>query len=624
MGNIMRRVLKWLGIGVGTMVAVVVAGLAVTLVVAGMLYDMKKPVRTAGGLLRHSSQYLRMSDGVRIAVDIALPANMRTGAKIPVLIKGTPYWRGANLSFLGKAAAEFGLFNLGEPDVEILNGFGYAVVTVDARGTGASFGHVAIMMDDREIADFGEIVDWAAAQPWSNGRVGAYGFSYRGMLATDTASLGHKALKAIAPSFDFTDIYLTTYPGGILSDKFIYNWGAQTKGLNNGQFPCDGTCRLFVAGPERVDADTDGTLQREAVAGHRANYDVYACTRAAPDRDSRICSSGKSLSDISELAHKNAIEASGVPIYSIAGWFDDGSPAMVLRRFETFSNPQEATIGALSHGGFMSTDPFAPTGANPDPRYAKQTAGIAAFFDRYLKPGGKPLGGKTLHYFVLNGGGWKTANAWPPADARAVDWYFGNGKSLVASRSNGTDSYKIDFSASSGPLARHLSPEALSRTAYPDRVEQDKKLLTYTSDLLPDDLEIAGDPLAKLTLSTTAADGEVIVYLEVVSAGGKVTYLTEGELRLEHRKLHSVASSADPLHSYLSADAAPMVPGKAETIEIGLMPIAVCIRKGERIRVAIAGADNANLARIPAVGDPTLKIDLGQSEITLPEVTARE
>jgi len=620
----MRKILKWVGIGVAAIAGLAVVGIALTIVVAGALYDMKKPERTAGGLLRHSSQYVQMSDGVRIAVDIALPATMAPGAKVPVLIKGTPYWRGANLSFLGKAAAEFGLFHLGEPDVDILNEYGYAVATVDTRGTGASFGHVAIMMGNREIADFGEIVDWAAAQPWSNGRVGAYGFSYRGMLATNMASLGHKALKAIAPSFDFTDIYLTSHPGGILSDAFLYNWGAQTKELNNGQLPCDRICQLFVAGPERVDADTDGTLANEAVAAHAVNYDIYACGRAAPDRDSRICGSGKSLSDISELARKSAIEANGIPIYSIAGWFDANSPALVLNRFETFSNPQEVTIGALSHGGFMSTDPFAAAGANPDPRYSKQTAGIAAFFDRYLKAGGTPIVGKTLHYFVLNGGGWKTANSWPPAGTRAVDWHFGSKHSLVASAAGGTDTYKIDLGASSGPLARHLSPEALSRTAYPDRAEQDKKLLTYTSDPLQSDIELAGDPLAKLTLSTSATDGEVIVYVEDVSARGKVTYLTEGELRLEHRKLNAVASSADPLHSYLSADAAPMVPGKAEAVEIGLMPIAVRIKKGERIRVAIAGADNGNLARIPATGDPTLTIDLSQSAVSLPEIAAPE
>jgi predicted acyl esterase len=104
----MRKIFNWLGIGVAAIAGVAIVGLALTIVIAGTLYTMKKPERTAGGLLRHSSLYLRMGDGVRIAVDIDLPANMAAGAKVPVLIKGTPYWRGANLSFLGKAAAELG------------------------------------------------------------------------------------------------------------------------------------------------------------------------------------------------------------------------------------------------------------------------------------------------------------------------------------------------------------------------------------------------------------------------------------------------------------------------------------------------------------------------------------
>ena len=65
-----------------------------------------------------------------------------------------------------------------EPDVALLNDRGYAVITADTRGTGASFGHANIMFDDREVGDFGEVIDWAAVQRWSNGRVGGYGFSY--------------------------------------------------------------------------------------------------------------------------------------------------------------------------------------------------------------------------------------------------------------------------------------------------------------------------------------------------------------------------------------------------------------------------------------------------------------
>src|SRR5262249_24526398 len=155
-----------------------------------------------------------------------------------------------------------------------------AVVIADTRGTGASFGHQDILFSDREIADFGELIDWTANQSWSNGRIGAYGFSYRGILAANMASLGRPALKAVAPSFDFPDVFLTAHPGGVFNEYFIRTWATQTASANRGTLPCGLPCKLLVAGPKRVDADVDGVQLKQAVAEHAANHDVYTCMRA--------------------------------------------------------------------------------------------------------------------------------------------------------------------------------------------------------------------------------------------------------------------------------------------------------------------------------------------------------
>ncbi len=132
-------------------------------------------------------------------------------------------------------------------------------------------------------------------------------------------------------------------------------------------------------------------------------------------------------------------------------------------------------------------------------------------------------------------------------------------------------------------------------------------------------MDIVGNPTAQLTLASSVADGEVIVYLETVSPKGAVSYLAEGVLRLAHRKdAAGAAPSGDPLHTHLTADASPMIPGKAEPVRIALTPIAVRLRKGDRLRVAIAGADADNLERIPVRGEATLTLMRGVSEITLP------
>lgn len=622
----MLNILKWLLRAIAAVVLVAAA----TLVVAAALYSARPPERTAAGQQRITSLYLTMSDGVRIAIDVVLPKTLAANVKIPALIKGTPYWRAPQLTFLGGALVQLGLVDSSgiEPDAPLLTARGYAVVVVDTRGTGASFGHTDIFLGDREVADFGEVIDWVTKQSWSNGRVGAYGFSYRGLLATGAASLGHPALKAIAPSFDYPDLYLTTYPGGVLSQRFVKSWSTLTAAINRGDPPCPSICRLFIAGPKRVDVDKDGALLASAIADHAHNWNVYDCVRKMTARDDKVCSSGKTLDDVSEFADRAAIEKSNIPIYTTAGYFDANSPAQALARFQSFANPQDMTIGALSHGGYMNTDPFAAKNAGADPPYARQVSDMADFFDRYLKRDDQPID-KTLRYFVLNGGGWKTAASWPPLGVASTPWYLADNHTLAATAPAdvGVDKRDTDFTATTGLRSRYESPVELSQPGYNDRAAQDAKLLVYTSEPFKAAVQIVGTPVAKLTIATSTSDAEVIVYLEHIASNGSVTYLTEGVLRLAHRKLATEVSvaSGDPHHTYLKADAAPMIPDKPEPIVIELSPIAVAMHKGDRIRVAIAGADADNLERIPATGSAAISVTRGGSAasyVEIPQMTA--
>jgi uncharacterized protein len=627
----MVRLLKRLIAGAGILLGVVIVLAVATIVGADLLYDQNAQARTSGGQPQDSAVYVQMSDGARIAVDVYLPPHMQTGARVPVLIKATPYWRGYGLGFLGKALIQLNLIpSPGDPDTALLTARGYAVMAVDTRGTGASFGSQKVAFDGREVKDYDELITWAANQPWSNGRVGAYGFSYRGMLADRMAGLGNPALKAIAPSFDFTDLYLVLYPGGVFDSYFAKAWGDQTALLNSGRVPCPGiVCHLIVAGPKPVDADRGGALLAQAIAEHAANYNMETCSRAAPDRDDRICASGKSLIDVSVIAHKAQIEAGHLPMYIEVGYFDQSSPAQALRRFQTFSNAQTLVIGPISHGGFASTDPFRPGQSKPDPDYGDQVARMADFFDRYLSSDNQAAPVNTVSYYVLNGQTWRTARTWPPPQAHDQSWYFQADHALAPTAPatpSGADDYRVDFTTSSGALARYRSPVDLSKTAYPDRAAQDLRLATYTSAPAPAPIEIAGDPVAHLVLASSQPDGEVIVYLEDVAPNGAVTYLTEGLLRLAHRKAMAAADaglSADPLHSYRASDVSPMKPGQAEPIDIALSPIAALIRQGHRLRIAIAGADAGNLERLPISGPETFTLQRNAkavSFVTMPVV----
>jgi putative CocE/NonD family hydrolase len=144
-----------------------------------------------------------------------------------------------------------------------------------------------------------------------------------------------------------------------------------------------------------------------------------------------------------------------------------------------------------------------------------------------------------------------------------------------------------------------------------DRASMDARMLTYTSPALESDLQITGFPTVRLEMASTHTDGAVLVYLEDVAPDGRSRYLTEGGLRLLHRKVDPDPGfeAFGPVHSFATKDALPMVPGETATIDIRLNPVSVKIARGHRIRLAIAGADAAIFRRVPESGNPTLTIE---------------
>jgi hypothetical protein len=114
-----------------------------------------------------------------------------------------------------------------------------------------------------------------------------------------------------------------------------------------------------------------------------------------------------------------------------------------------------------------------------------------------------------------------------------------------------------------------------------------------------------------LFLSSSESDGSVFAYLEDVAPDGRVTYLTEGELRLLHRRLCAEPAPIDsygPCHSYRSEDTQPMPPDALQEVTIGLHPISALLRAGHSLRIALAGHDASTFARIPSTGTPVWSV----------------
>jgi putative CocE/NonD family hydrolase len=548
--------------------------------------------------LRVQSVYVPVSDGARLAVDVWLPVDQVTrGSTVSTVLRVTPYSRA--LEPPGPGAELDTNFAAGNMWAQA----GIALVLVDARGSGASFGTRTTGLDAREIADYGEVIDWIAAQPWSNGRVGAFGTSYEGMAAELMARLANPHLLAVAAVTSPLDPYRQLfYPGGSA----------------NVSTPPEGPAPPPV---KPVDGPAGPALLAQALREHQANGNQAEILSRWPSRDDSA--EGASWDSVSPASWQNEIESSGVPMLVRAGWVDGGFVAGTLARFATFSNHQEVEIGPWGHGGGSFADPLRPDAALAGDELSPegQDRRLVDFFTRYLVEGERPEAQRSLRFSTLGTDRWETATSWPLEGVVVRRWYLRSAGHLDEKAGPAsTVSYRVDPAASSGATNRWHAIMLGRGAAYPDRRAADSLLLTQTSDPLPTDLHVLGFPVVTLRLATSSSDGAVYVYLEDVGPGGEVSYLSEGCLRFLHRQ---TAGPAEPTRlgvprSFSRPDNRPVLAGDYMDLVVELLPVSALLRTGHRARVAIAGHDAASFARYGEAGE-TFTIELGErSYLDLP------
>lgn len=173
----MGRWLKRIGLGLLLLLLLVAAFVAI----ATARVRLPGEEATPAGFRQNSSVYVKMRDGTEIAVTVLLPPDLKPGERVPVLMRTTRYWRGPEVGWglrLLVALHQLRPENLVDKQRAYFNQRHFAVILVDARGSGASGGHRVVEYSPVEVADMGEVAAWASVQPWSNGRVG----TFRGFL----------------------------------------------------------------------------------------------------------------------------------------------------------------------------------------------------------------------------------------------------------------------------------------------------------------------------------------------------------------------------------------------------------------------------------------------------------
>lgn len=590
--------------------------------VAGFIPE--KNVMTAAGLKQSSSFYVTMRDGTKINVNLVLPQSLGKEEKIPAVLECTRYATGHATSFVGKAMINLGIIKDEMPVFlsELLK-TKHAYVYVQARGSGASFGKRNIEFSKEEINDYGEILDWITEQSWSNGKVGAYGISYMSNTAELTSSLKNPALKAAALLYgDFNPMATTTLPGGLFSSEFL-------KRFSDGNIQDDNNTynNLFIKGLKPVDGDSKEKLLKEAVAEHKNNYNVYESMKNITYYDDVISNNyaGESLAPYN---YKKQIEEANVPFYVRIGWQDAATVNGALERFCTYKNKQELVIGPWSHGGYYYCDPYIKNTFSIEELQKSQADEVIAFLDQYIKnDADNKKGASQIKYYTYGEEKWKSSDKWPVDGFKDKTLYFDSNqtlKDIKPENIDGKDSYKVDFSSTSGKSSRWQTNYGGGEISYKDMKDRDKKLLTYTSEVLEKDVEITGVPVVTLNLASTAEDGAFITYLEDVSPNGEVTYITEGELRAIHRNISNKDlgyNVVGPEHSFEKKDGKLLISGQNTELKIGMQATSVLIKKGHKIRIAITGSDIDNFDNICEKEAPTIEVQrnsINSSYVELP------
>jgi putative CocE/NonD family hydrolase len=594
------------------------------------------------------SQYVRMRDGVRLAVDVTLPKGLPDTARVPVVLFQTRYWRAMQIRFPYRMfVSSESLAGIVGTIRDYLVRRGYGWVDVDVRGSGASFGNRPWDYAPDEIRDAGDLADWIIAQKWSDGHIVTAGASYTGSTAEFSLINRHPAIVGtinLSSEYDqFTDILL---PGGIPLSFYLDEWGSLTDALDRNRIPDpDWKARLALDGVALAGTDSGSELRARALREHAANYDFrdlksvtyrddfLAWKRSTKSADSattfaRAAAESSSFAwlttkfgpdfrslgvDVaSQHAYVADLTAAKTPYYAIAGWFDGAYANAMIHRFRTFNRPGvQLLIGPWDHHQ-IKISPVSGGGASS---FALPNE-LLRFLD--ARVGGRAEASRDdapVRYYVLGAEQWRTAQIWP---VPSIPWrlQLGGGRTLQEQRdssvSEASDRYDVDFTAGTGRDTRWntLMGRGL-RTPYTDRARRDSALLVYETAPLAEGREVTGHPAVDLHLRSNSTDGAVFVYLEDVAPDGRVTMVTEGQLRLLHRRASSEPSPywiPGPYRTFKKKDAEPMTPGEAIHFTMELLPTSWCFGAGHRVRVAIAGADRDHFARIPA--DTSMKVSL--------------
>jgi hypothetical protein len=518
-----------------------------------------------------------MRDGVTLYADIYRPVEE---GRYPVLISRTPYST-ERFPSAYEAAVYF-------------SRRGYVYVYQDIRGRHESEGRWEPFFDDEK--DGYDTIEWAAKQPWSNGKVAMQGGSYLGQNQWRAAQAAPPSLVTMFPAVASTSIYHDWITlNGAWRLSFNFGWGPvrqESRIMQNpGAHTVDG---LHYIHYDEVLKHLPLNTMQQVVGRHARFYDDWL---ANPDYNAYW----------KPLNVEDVFDKIAIPVHTFGGWFDIFEQG-TLRGYVGMSQKgaserarrgSNIVIGAWGHGSTRKTGDidFGPTADVP------QQILELRWYDYWLKGIDNGLASEPpVKLFVMGRNEWVLENEYPLARTTYRPLYLTGGGKANTDKGDGRLTWDTPSGASTSDRFRYDPNDPVPSTGGNNccgtptaagprdqrKIEGRQDVLVYTSDVLQEELEVTGPVKMILYAASDAVDTDFVAKLVDVYPDGTTYNMAEGIVRARYREGTSKPSL--------------LKPGEIYRYEIDMVGTSVAFLKGHRMRVHVTSSHFPQFDRNPNTG----------------------
>lgn len=560
------------------------------LVLSTSLFAQVNGLTTVSENYTKKEVHIKMRDGASLYTAIYTPKDHTK--KYPIIMQRTPY-----------SCAPYGPneFKKSISPSDTMMKEGYIVVYQDVRGRWMSDGlydNMRAFIPNKksknqvdEASDTYDTIDWLVKNAENNnGNVGTWGISYPGFYATYSLLSRHPALKAVSPQACISDFFFDDFHhnGAYLLSywKATPLFGIQKE---------ERTTKSWYTLP---DLGTKDDYQFFMDAGPLSNLDKFY------GKDNEFWQQLKDHSSYDEFWQKRGIlqhlKDIKPAVMTVGGWFDAEDLYGPLNTYSTIEktskNYNTIVMGPWSHGDWARNGTKAVIG---NINFGDSISGFyqknieANFFRHFLKENGKGQN-KLPEAYVFDTGvkDWKTYDVWPPKNAAKESFYLANDKIMTAVPLEVGFQEFISDPKKPVPFTEDINQKGITPRKY---MTDDQRfsarrpdVIVYETEVLKDNMTLAGDILAQLQVSTSGTDADWIVkVIDVFPGDEPETAEVAPYLKMSnyHMMVRSEVMRGRFRNSFINPE--PFVANQKTAVDIKLQDVMHTFKKGHKIQIQI-------------------------------------